>query len=141
MSFSSAAIAQDWPALSALISERFGVDVGPNKLRMLCEDRMQMNARDLRRHWSDCSWACWFKSRIQEYKRFSWGSVGYLPEITTATLHVGFLWLEETPEMLARLSEPGVMASTVSRSKITETQRVIQPIDRVAARVARMEDA
>ena len=59
-------------------------------------------------------------------------------KLVSAVLHMGFLSLEETEEMLARLDppDPAEDDAPVARSRIVKSNNPIRPIDRVAVRVA-----
>jgi hypothetical protein len=60
------------------------------------------------------------------------------PDVTTATLHVGFVGLIETDAELEILRRPEKTTDRKpgpARSRIGKTVEMIAPIDRVAARV------
>jgi hypothetical protein len=89
--------------------------------------------------WSDCTWRAWLKNRADSLgcyrtvnpttNEIRWAS---------CTLHIGFMFIEETQEhldILAQKVDPPI-PNSVARSKIGTTSRVIRPIDRVADRVA-----
>lgn len=91
---------------------------------------------------SDSTYYMWFKNRLEER--------GLLPlagrlannnddnPLVTATFHVGFISIEETPEQLERLpkGEPKNGEPSVARSKISRTVQHIEPINSVASKVA-----
>jgi len=58
----------------------------------------------------------------------------------TVTLHVFFLSIEETPEMLSRLPEEGSEKSGPTTPGISRTNRKPKPIDRTAQRVTGFKD-
>lgn len=83
--------------------------------------------------WSDSTWVCWIRNRLApRFERRELTEIKFLCE-----LHIGFLCLEETPEMLLRLHEGGKMEPSAARSKISKSLlERLEPIDRVAARVS-----
>jgi hypothetical protein len=61
-------------------------------------------------------------------------------KLVTATLHIGFLCIIESEEELSRLREGEPKSeSKIARSKIGKTPLSVQPIDRVAKRVANVD--
>ena len=99
--------------------------------------------------WSDGTYACWVVNRVNslEWPRWRDGRVEFDVEpkepedFVTATMHVGFLSLEETPEMLARLHVPDMeFLYEIARSKISTTNEFIQPINATTHRVAQWPD-
>ena len=92
--------------------------------------------------WSDDSWAMWWKNRIAEAGLF--GVPGCSPNSFDAygcPMHVGFLHLEETDEMIEFLRnelapDPDAKRRMVVSPGIERIQTSPLPIDRVAARVA-----
>ena len=77
--------------------------------------------------------AMWVKNRLREWEEWpTAGHEGCGDVRLEAILHVFFLFLKETQEMLANLPEGAKATPKVARSKISKTQELIQPIDRVA---------
>jgi len=92
----------------------------------------------LGRDWSASSWDCWFCARLSSNDLSKgYGTVDDSKSPVTAILHVFFIYLEETAEMLSRLDdEPEVKPPKVTRSKLGPNEpRLVRPIDRVAHRV------
>lgn len=89
--------------------------------------------------WSDTTWRIFFKKRAEELGVFRVFGPRPLPIYLETTLHVAFVGVVETSEHLTellRVSFEEIEArDNTARSKIGTTQLVIQPIDRVAARV------
>ena len=79
----------------------------------------------------------WIKNRLRERRLLECELKPPHFDLPTVPLHVFFLHLLETDEMLERLAkdEP-IEESTVARSKVASTQLLIHPVDRVAARVS-----
>lgn len=69
----------------------------------------------------------YIKSRLAERGAFKPCGL-HEDDAQTARLHVFFLTLDETPEMLSRLPEGTPIASQVARSKISKTPLKISPI-------------
>lgn len=88
----------------------------------------------MKNNWSDGTLACWLKNHARLYAN------GPRPQgtddVTTAILHVFPINYTETPEGLARIREDRTrLTSKVARSKVSDTNEVIHPVNRVAARV------
>jgi hypothetical protein len=139
-------LAGDSEGLAAIVSERFGVPIAAVEFLEECRQAIRSVERisgcrlgvGKESDWSDSTWFMWLKKRVEALDCYrvvnpddranDWGSV---------TLHVGFIFIEETPEQLAELrrrKEP-IKAGEPARSKIGSTGEIITPIDRVAARV------
>ena len=77
-------------------------------------------------------------------------------DLPTAVFHLGFIGIEETEEhlerlrregpvqtesaMLAEITGPKITRPKIARSKIGRTNAIVRPVDRVARRVAPVED-
>jgi hypothetical protein len=86
--------------------------------------------------WWDNSWRAWFKRRLQDAGYLQPGGKEPPPIRCGCELHIGFIGIEESPEMLERLRrEPGPVPETIATPGMTRTNQKLQPIDRVAARV------
>lgn len=87
--------------------------------------------------WSDATVATWAK--MQAEKDGSLYAVQWdkeEPDAVTAVLHVFPLNYTESPEGLARVREDRTqLTSSTARSKVSGTNDVIHPVNRVAARV------
>jgi hypothetical protein len=87
-------------------------------------------------------WRMWLKNRVSEagYLDSSGGGSPVNINLPVA-LHVGFLYLEETPEHLTRLRRNKTpVPDTLATPGITRTAVILRPIDRVAARVVGPDD-
>lgn len=120
-----------YAALAFYLEELLDYTIDPADLQEACEGF----ARPCR-SCPDDYWYSWFKNRLV--------GAGLLPALQReprevrlfTTLHVGFLAIYETEEELERLrNEQPAPAAAPVRSQVTKTNLVIQPIDRVAARV------
>lgn len=87
------------------------------------------------RWYSDSSWSSWIKLSLIEELIFQLPNVH--GDFVTAIFHVGFIFIEETPEQVERLrKDDAEFASSVARSKIgSTTLSNVTPVDRVAKRV------
>lgn len=88
--------------------------------------------------------AMWIKNRLLELGCFRTERNPPLgtDELATAVLHVFFVSLEETAEMIAFLQneqteEQQKKLASVARSKLFGTPRVVTPIDSTAAKIAK----
>jgi hypothetical protein len=125
--------------LAARLESQFGVPVDQDKLSRACF----MPSGHFDGSWSEDSVMSWLKIRLLELGAFVAGK-NYPAEVSLlTTMHVFFIALEETEEMLANLRhELAEVKSSVARSKIFSTnKRVLEPIDRVAARVTVSKEA
>lgn len=125
--------------VAGYVSGRFGIEVSE-------EDAQRWHrlavTQDLCPYWSDCSTLMWIKNRLSEMGRLTARHEDTPDATITCEMHVFFIGLEETPEMLIRLKgEKSVAVSQVARSKIANTLLAdIRPIDAVAASVAPRPD-
>jgi hypothetical protein len=89
--------------------------------------------------WSDCTWRTWLKNRAAALDCYQVVNPNRLGERWgSGTLHVGFLFIEESEDHMANLRrspEPETAAGP-ARSRIGATDEFIRPIDRVAGAVA-----
>ncbi len=93
------------------------------------------------RRWSAGTWMTWLKNRMVDshyFERF-FPSASVVTDYVVGHLHIGFIGIVETPEMLARLPEGRPAASKTARSKLGHTAEVVTPINRLAALVAPVE--
>lgn len=89
--------------------------------------------------WSDQTWWTWLKNRANRIGAYPPGCANTcLEEVTSCRLHVGFVSVVETDEHLARLrrNELASVNGRPTRSRITDQLIDINPVDRVAIRVA-----
>lgn len=96
-----------------------------------------------RKHTTSAGPLIWLKNRMMERMLFSFGGSRGGLEMPGCELHVAFLFLEETEEMLCRLrtkERTKTPDESVARSKIGKTNSKIQPIDATAATVAEWKD-
>lgn len=128
---------RDWEELSHECETQFGVEINSDELAKLLgpffnEHPIPIDITDPR---------MWFKNRLISCGVLVAGCKGILPGQIFVPLHIGFLHLNETPEMLARLAEKPSLEeeSKVARSKVFKTAQILRPIDRVALRVANPE--
>lgn len=89
---------------------------------------------------SDCSIGGWIKCRLIEAEHPHYSPGYQLPEVDSlkVKMHCFFIHIEETPEQLACLKNGGdpVLRQAIARSRIRKYLSNINPIDRVAQRVA-----
>lgn len=122
----------DYDRLALWLGKCLELDIDPDELKTFCEKAKKTRnyplgpSDDVR---------MWCRNRLAEMGAIRVGcAVNDLSFFVP--LHVFFTSLEETPDMLERLKEPGAGRSGPARSKISKTNAVIVPIDKNAARVA-----
>lgn len=122
---------KDWAWIAGWVSARFGVSVSATWAK---ENRPL--GRDV--VWSDGSWSMYWKTQIIKDDLFE--KPGGRParfEDLKVPMHVFFLHLEETDEMLTRLrNDNTVVRSGPSTPGIERTVEKPVPVDRVAGRVS-----
>lgn len=125
----------DWQALADELGRRFDAVICPLALKLACLQAPPCEEWDC---WSEASRLVWLKQRVAETGALRAGEKGAPPVRITSPLHVGFLYLEETDEMLTRLRNEVVSPEPAlpTTSRIFSSNLVPTPIDRVAARVA-----
>lgn len=130
-------IAERYEELAAVLGERLACSIDAERLAVairvvpyrLCDTKS----------WPDDTWAMWLKNRLAEARLLDFGKNTDPIELPPLPLHVFFLTLPETPEMLTRLrgGDGPAKGYVIPRSKISKSKRFIRPIDRVAARVTK----
>lgn len=136
-SINSLVLNEKWDEIAFYLQERFGVQVSATTVESW---KPIASSRDWPAARSNCTWFMWFKNRIREShiilpvgEREEW------KKLPGATLHIFFIYLEETDEMLDRLKdieEPEEPEGT-ARSKISKTKlSKLHPINTTAAKVA-----
>ena len=133
-----------WKELSLDLHDRLGVGILPWFLESLLQNAT-ISYRD------DDINVMYIKNRLGEAGLLAPGQKDFTQDKFFCSLHVGFLFLEETEEQLTRLRgeehgqttkaylrsiRPEEDESLPTRSRIFRTQEVIQPVDRMAIRVA-----
>lgn len=123
-------------SLSAALAdlEVQGVDTSRPALVAIAEKALPKVSKD----WSQSSFVTWLKIQAIKCGFIERCDGGQMPlEFgPTATMHVFFLHLLESPEMICRLRNERVIAGNgPARSRITNETEIIQPIDATAARV------
>lgn len=124
----------DWEWLAQRLTERLRPTkaIEPELVRAVCK-RVKTSRFD---PWSEGSWLTWFKIQLINHGCvFGCGSTVPQEIYMSATLHIFFTSLEETEEMQARLRNERRDEPAPKRSKLRYTTQVLEPIDRVAARV------
>lgn len=143
MTLISLVYSRQWDRAAGLISDWFGVPVSADWLAETCEALFASQVKGdgclQPRGGTDNSLLMWVKARLNRDGKLNLAHQPP-PQISILVeMHIGFLFLEETPEMLARLpetSEGTLMPSQTARSKVFSTPLYPHPVDRVAARVA-----
>lgn len=130
----------DWAWLAGWITGRFGAEVSAKWVEAR-QPKLAKHFDDP--NWSDGSWAMYWKTQLIKAGHF--GTVGYRESdfltAVTATLHVGFVSIEETPDMVEVLRrpelayDPDAAKRGLSTPGIARTLHSPEPIDRVAKRV------
>lgn len=124
--------------LSAFAAEWFGVSVP----RQFASEMADVASRHKSRWETTAGPYCWVKNRLLESSLMP-RVVGcsIYREAVTAVLHVGFVFIEETDEMVSRLKNEQAATGSPSRSAFfREARRAsVSPIDGTAARVTGAE--
>ena len=132
--------AEHWDIVADILSARFEIRLTAAEAFQVCRGWQKMggSVKRGRMNWSDCTWFMWIKQRLVLP---AMGSPG--PDVRFATpLHVFFLSLYESEEMIARLPEGGPRDATGRRPRnrlSASTLTALTPIDRVARRVSPQE--
>jgi hypothetical protein len=136
----------DFTGLANLVNSYFGIttmtaktmkEIIPSRTKLKLKEPTGKKYKSVPgcQSWSTGSWLMWLKS----YLAFPVGHLRSDPEskIVTATLHVFFITIPETSEMVIMLDEDNdPMQPSTARSKIGRTLLLeIQPIDRTAKRL------
>jgi hypothetical protein len=115
-------------------AEWFGVFVPPALAAGFAAD-----ASEHGRRWETAAGpVCWVKNRLLDAGYFKPGGQCHDDSFVTAILHVGFLSLPESPEMIARLKNELAEEPSPARSRFANSvQRyAVSPIDATAGRVS-----
>lgn len=112
----------------------FDIDPGEKIAESLCDAWQERNVRT---HWDTSAGpAMWCKNRLYEWDQIpKAGKQGCGDIRLEAILHVFFLFLDETQEMLSLLPEGVKAVAKPARSKVSKTNELIHPIDKTAERV------
>lgn len=126
----------NWGFVAGWILGQWDIHVGADWVK-------EVHARKIRgqQHWSDGTWALFWKTQLIEAALIAGAGSQGGPTITVPVpLHIFFLWLEESPEMLARLRRPDhTKPAGPSTPGIERVMTNPQPIDRTAALVVQGE--
>lgn len=128
---------RDFAWLAGWLTARFGVPVAADRVAGWQPDPRWVGL--IEDSWSDGSWACWWKNRMEAAGLFGPKCAGVEAVRLEVPMHVFFLAIDETDEQLARLrrKEPGEKDSG-PRLATPGIERVVTmpaPIDRTAAAV------
>lgn len=139
MDFKRLILAKRFDEVAAAVSERYGVPVDPNRLAETIKPHAPNLARNHRLclGWREPEWFSWLKNRLDELHAFQAGHKSFPASPWPVPLHVFFIHIEETPEMVARLAEGKPAQPTPARSRLPKSMlKTLRPIDAVAKRVA-----
>lgn len=125
---------EDWAWVAVWLTGRFETDIA--------EKWVSRNApKDFIWGWSDGSWHMWWKRQLDRCRLLRVSDYVFDDPKFSTRLHVFFLSIEETPEMLARLpEEDGKERKGPTTPGISRTNRKPKPIDRTAQRVTGFKD-
>lgn len=127
----------DKEAMRDYCIDRFGIDIKPFRVSFVGMKQGKSFPYD-----GDEPNAAWIKNRLAELECFPHGCDAGEINPPSMNMHVFFLCLEETDEMVSRLKNERIIANgTVARSKVGKTSRVIRPIDKTAQAVSGFTDA
>lgn len=93
----------DYKWVAGFLAGRFGVTVSASQIERWWKSRPGGNPRLRCWDWSDGTFAMWLKNRLSDSNLLPVADVNPFNGSLPVELHVGFLSLEETAEMLARL--------------------------------------
>lgn len=124
----------DWDALAAEFGSRVGGEIDPERFGASC---MRFE-RPGHHQWGDGEWSCWLMNRAFETSVCTLSVPDDNGRLFTCDMHVGFLYIHEPQWMLEflRTSDERVIPENWSRHCIWKETTPLQPINRVAARVA-----
>ena len=127
----------EFGVIRSFVSEMFDYELSDHEALSLC---VSWNGQKRFQSWKvSAGPAIWIKNRLIERGAFR---TNHSPpfdfaEAATAVLHVFFLALEETTEMLERLkNDDAQFASKVARSKLFSSPLVTSPIDSLTLKVS-----
>lgn len=132
----TAIASQDVAEFSAIINEFYRVFLSEDECREIFSKARSLGAKKVDADWG--GWIVWVKSRIQPLIRFGSHQSAKERDVT-ATLHVFFFNIEESDEMLSRLKGEKPATSSTARSRITNYQSQLVPVDKTAANVSPKE--
>lgn len=138
----TACINRDFAYISGWVSGRFSVDVSEAEVATWFDGAGELGTVRGRANWTDGTWFMWLRNRLDGHKVFRGTATSDADyEFVTAILHVGFIFIVETPEMLMRLnpSTEKKRRSEIARSKLFQLNRTPQPIDKTALLVGGKE--
>lgn len=139
--------------LAMMLGHRFGIRLDPDDLEQACCGMPRLPCSDAP-DWDDDHWVEWYRAVLVESGALPLDESLHEDRRTTSVwredleelrgpiwlgveLHVFFLHLQETVEMLRRLhTERTQLAPEVARSKMFSAVERVRPIDRTAALVA-----
>lgn len=137
MDFGDAVKGLDVESIGDSLAVRFAVSVDHGDILGWCRAAIDKQIGSF--GWKESTWLIWFKNRLSE--------AGYLSSRAdddalafraTARLHVWFLYLRESVEMIAFLQAEGKpRESSVARSRLfASLLRELRPIDKTAWRMS-----
>lgn len=133
---------RQFEALSIRLANRLGCHIDAVALGRAIDEAVRRGTplSSMGNGWADDTWVMWIKNRLATLGVLDGGQSPAPIEHTTAVLHVGFIFIIETEEMLSRLranEETGkAIHAQFARSKLASTNEIVRPIDRVASRVS-----
>ena len=118
-----------WDEITRIVANRFEVQID--------SDRLRKSAEKVHGGWSDGTWLMFFKNRLSEWGLFPHGSKSENNIVFHCEMRVGFIHIEESPLMLARLrNDRELIEEHTARSRLNKmTAEFIEPINATAAKV------
>jgi len=127
------------PSIPTLVASlrAIGIEADEQDVSDRVDHMLKFKEKNRSGWYSDSSWIGWLKFCLVDRLSIR-GRLREPPDVTTATLHVGFISIVETDEQLSLLrKDPSIYTSSVARSKMaTTTLADVAPVDRVAKRVS-----
>lgn len=130
----------DWAWIAGYLLGQFGVKTTIE----WCRDTVNPISEPGFTSWSDGSWRMWWKVQLIRANRFATPRNPLDHGRLTTELHIGFLHIEETEEMLRLLAEneydPDAQKRHVQTSSMDRVMTRPEPVNRVALRVVGWKD-
>jgi hypothetical protein len=133
-----------WEDLARAARERFNIEISAEQMELQVRQKPLMPWMQSEDHWSDDSWWCWIRNRLNNGVILGRPGCSSLPidDGWRCVFHLGFLSIIETPEELDRLQrgETGRKRNYNNPARSVIFRELpkgnVHPIDRTAMIVA-----
>lgn len=130
----------DLPAVQSFVTDECGVECDEATAAWLCRkfDEWEKKTGECRWKSTTTGYVMWTRNRLTERGAFHVRDGGtYHDDRVCCDLHVFFLFIDETDEMIANLkNETAKALYQEARSRVFKTAQILTPIDKTAQRVA-----